>query len=184
MRGHSLQGIAAIRHSSHARAMMNTTHTTHTTTTPPTTTHSTSSPTTTHGTSGSTTRFGIFLPTGQAQWGEGADPRRLIDFAVQAERLGFDSLWVNDSLLNPRIEPLTMLAAVAPVTERVTLGTATLMPVLRRPIQAAQTIASVDLLCGGRLVIAVGAGFPGRFGQPLHTLSEVSWAGRFTRLDE
>lgn len=133
---------------------------------------------------GTATRFGVFLPTGQAQWGEGTDPRRLLDFAVQAERLGFDSLWVNDSLLNPRIEALTMLAAVAPLTERVTLGTAALLPVLRRPIQAAQTIASVDVLSGGRLVLAVGAGFPGRFGQPLHTLSEVPWAGRFTRLDE
>src|SRR6266498_946162 len=105
-----------------------------------------------------TTRFGVFIPTGQAQWGLGTDPRRLIDFAVRAERLGFDSLWVNDSLINPRIEPLTMLAAVAPATERITLGTAALMPVLRRPILAAQTIASLDLLAGGRLVIAVGAG--------------------------
>jgi alkanesulfonate monooxygenase SsuD/methylene tetrahydromethanopterin reductase-like flavin-dependent oxidoreductase (luciferase family) len=130
------------------------------------------------------TRFGVFIPTGYAQWGEGTDPRRLIDFAARAERLGFDSLWVNDSLLSPRIESLTMLAAVAPATERVTLGTATLLPVLRRPLQAAQAIASVDLLAGGRLVLAVGAGFPGRFGQPLHTLSEVPWAGRFKRLDE
>jgi alkanesulfonate monooxygenase SsuD/methylene tetrahydromethanopterin reductase-like flavin-dependent oxidoreductase (luciferase family) len=108
----------------------------------------------------------------------------LIDFAVRAEKLGFDSLWVNDSLLSPRIEALTMLAAVAPATQRVTLGTATLLPVLRRPLHAAQTIASLDLLAGGRLVLAVGAGFPGRFGQPLHTLSEVPWAGRFKRLDE
>ncbi len=133
------------------------------------------------------TRFGVFIPTGQAQWGEGLDPlapRRLLDFAVRAEALGFDSLWVNDSLLNPRIEPLTMLAAIAPLTQRVTLGTATLMPVLRRPIQAAQTIASLDVLSGGRLAIAVGAAFPGRFGQPLHELSDVPWAGRFTRLDE
>jgi alkanesulfonate monooxygenase SsuD/methylene tetrahydromethanopterin reductase-like flavin-dependent oxidoreductase (luciferase family) len=138
------------------------------------------------------TRFGVFLPTGQAQWGTAAgasahdrpDARRLIAITQQAERLGFDSLWVNDSLLTPRIEPLTMLAAAATVTERVTLGTATLMPVLRRPIHAAQTIASVDQLAGGRLVIAVGAGFPGRFGQPLHSLSEVPWARRFRRLDE
>jgi alkanesulfonate monooxygenase SsuD/methylene tetrahydromethanopterin reductase-like flavin-dependent oxidoreductase (luciferase family) len=131
-----------------------------------------------------TVRCGVILPTGQNQWGAGTDPRRLIDFAARAERLGYDSVWANDSLLSPRIEPLTMLATLAPVTERVTLGTATLMPVLRRPVQAAQTIASIDLLAGGRLVLAVGAGFPGRFGQPLHTLSEVPWPRRFTRLDE
>jgi alkanesulfonate monooxygenase SsuD/methylene tetrahydromethanopterin reductase-like flavin-dependent oxidoreductase (luciferase family) len=128
--------------------------------------------------------LGVLLPVGKAHWGEGTDPRELIGFAVQAEGAGYDSLWVNDSLLSPRIEALTMLAAVASVTEHVTLGTATLMPVLRRPVQAAQTLASVDLLSGGRLTVAVGAGFPGRFGRPLHDLSEVPWDGRFARLDE
>ncbi len=77
-----------------------------------------------------------------------------------------------------------MLAALAPVTERATLGTGALLPFLRRPIQAAQSLASVDLLSGGRLAVAVGAGFPGRFGQPFYTLSEVPWQRRFTRLDE
>src|SRR6266511_4332115 len=131
-----------------------------------------------------TMRFGVILPTGQAQWGAGTDPRQLIDFAIQAERLGYSSVWANDSLLTPRIEALTMLAALAPVTERVTLGTAALLPVLRRPVQAAQAIASLDLLCGGRLVLAVGAAFPGRFGRPLHSLSEVPWKDRFARLDD
>ena len=130
------------------------------------------------------TRVGVLMPTGKAQWGAGTDPRALIDFAVRAERLGLDSLWVNDSLVSPRIEALTMLAALAPVTEHVTLGTAALLPVLRRPVQAAQAIASVDLLTGGRLVVAVGAGFPGRLGQPMYDLSEVPWRDRFARLDE
>lgn len=91
---------------------------------------------------------------------------------------------MNDSLLTPRIEALTTLAAVAARTDRVRLGTATLLPVLRRPVQAAQSLASVDQLSGGRLVVGVGAGFPGRFGRPLHALSEVPWADRFARLDE
>jgi alkanesulfonate monooxygenase SsuD/methylene tetrahydromethanopterin reductase-like flavin-dependent oxidoreductase (luciferase family) len=129
-------------------------------------------------------RLGVLLPTGKAQWGEGADPRQLIDFGVRAEELGYASVWANDTLLSPRIEGLSMLATLAPVTRRVTLGTATLMPVLRRPIQAAQTIASVDLLSGGRLIVGVGAGFPGPLGQPLYELSEVPWQRRFQRLDE
>lgn len=127
--------------------------------------------------------LGVLLPIGQAQWG-GADPRELTGFAVQAEDLGFSSLWVNDFLLTPRIEALTMLAAVAPATRRVTLGTAALLPVLRRPVQAAQTLASIDLLSGGRLVLTVGAAFPGRFGEPQHALSGVPWERRFRRLDE
>jgi alkanesulfonate monooxygenase SsuD/methylene tetrahydromethanopterin reductase-like flavin-dependent oxidoreductase (luciferase family) len=129
-------------------------------------------------------RFGVLLPTGMAQIGQGVDPRQLIDFAVRAEKLGYASVWANDTVLAPRIEALTVLAALAPMTGRVTLGTATLMPVLRRPVQAAQTIASIDLLSGGRLVVAVGAGFPGRLGKPLYELSEVPWPGRFSRLDE
>ncbi|MFD9129980.1 LLM class flavin-dependent oxidoreductase [Kitasatospora sp. NPDC059571] len=127
---------------------------------------------------------GVLLPTGAAQWGDGTDPRALIPFALRAEELGFDSLFVNDSLLTPRIEPLTMLAALAAVTHRATLGTGALLPFLRRPVQAAQTLASVDLLSGGRLAVAVGAGFPGRFGQPLYELSELPWERRFKRLDE
>jgi alkanesulfonate monooxygenase SsuD/methylene tetrahydromethanopterin reductase-like flavin-dependent oxidoreductase (luciferase family) len=128
--------------------------------------------------------IGVFLPTGQAQWGADGDPRELVTFGVRAEQLGFSSLFVNDSLISPRIEALTMLAALAPVTGRATLGTGALLPFLRRPVQAAQALASVDLLSGGRLTVAVGAGFPGRFGQPWYTLSEVPWARRFARLDE
>jgi alkanesulfonate monooxygenase SsuD/methylene tetrahydromethanopterin reductase-like flavin-dependent oxidoreductase (luciferase family) len=126
----------------------------------------------------------VLIPIGQAQWEAGTDPRSLVDFAVRAESLGYSSLWVNDNLLAPRIEALTMLAAVAPATSRVALGTAALLPVLRRPVQAAQTLASIDLLSGGRLVLTVGAAFPGQFGVPQHALSEVPWERRLTRLDE
>ncbi|MGW3173763.1 LLM class flavin-dependent oxidoreductase [Streptomyces sp. NPDC001153] len=128
--------------------------------------------------------IGVLLPTGTAQWGPGDGPRELVAFGRRAERLGFSSVFVNDSLVSPRIEALTMLAALAPVTETVTLGTAALLPFLRRPVQTAQTLASLDLLSGGRLTVAVGAGFPGRFGRPLYDLSEVPWARRFARLDE
>ncbi|WP_433176942.1 LLM class flavin-dependent oxidoreductase [Actinoallomurus sp. CA-150999] len=128
--------------------------------------------------------IGVLLPTGSAQWGPDGDPRDLVAFGVHAEGSGFSSLFVNDSLISPRIEALTMLAALAPATERVTLGTGALLPFLRRPIQAAQQLASIDLLSGGRLTVAVGAGFPGRFGRPFYTLSEVPWERRFARLDE
>ncbi|MFI6550992.1 LLM class flavin-dependent oxidoreductase [Streptomyces prunicolor] len=127
---------------------------------------------------------GVLLPTGTAQWDPADDPRDLIALARTAEHLGFTSLFVNDSLITPRIEALTMLAALAPATETATLGTAALLPFLRRPVQAAQSLASIDLLSGGRLTLALGAGYPGRFGRPLYDLSEVPWARRFARLDE
>ncbi|MER5791983.1 LLM class flavin-dependent oxidoreductase [Streptomyces sp. NPDC001980] len=128
--------------------------------------------------------IGVLLPTGTAQWGPDDDPRELVALGRRAEHLGFSSLFVNDSLISPRIEALTMLAALAPATENVTLGTAALLPFLRRPIQTAQSLASIDLLSGGRLTVTVGAGFPGRFGRPLYTLSELPWDRRFARLDE
>src|SRR6201994_1347008 len=90
--------------------------------------------------------LGVLVPIGQAQWGPGTDPRELLDFAVRAEELGYSSLWVNDFLLTPRIEALTMLTALAPLTSRVTLGTATLLPVLRRPVQAGPPLPLLDLL--------------------------------------
>jgi len=81
-------------------------------------------------------KLGVLIPIAQAQWGAGADPRELIDFAVRAEELGYSSLWANDFLLTPRIEALTMLAAAAPATRTITLGTAALLPVLRRPVDS------------------------------------------------
>ncbi|OKJ65719.1 5,10-methylene tetrahydromethanopterin reductase [Streptomyces sp. CB02460] len=128
--------------------------------------------------------IGVLLPTGTAQWGPADSARELVAFGRYAERLGFASLFANDSLLGPRVEALTMLAALAPVTETVMLGTAALMPFLRRPIQAAQALASIDLLSAGRLTVTVGAGFPGRFGRLLYSLSELPWERRFARLDE
>nr|WP_325100418.1 LLM class flavin-dependent oxidoreductase [Streptomyces broussonetiae] len=128
--------------------------------------------------------IGVLLPTGTAQWGPADDPRELVALGRQSERLGFSSLFVNDSLISPRIEALTMLAALTLATDNVTLGTAALLPFLRRPIQTAQSLASIDLLSGGRLTVTVGAGFPGRLGRPLYTLSELPWDRRFARLDE
>ena len=59
-----------------------------------------------------------------------------------------------------------MLAAATPVTRTITLGTAALLPVLRRPVQTAQALGAPGLPVGGRLVVTVGAGFPGSFGEP------------------
>lgn len=92
-------------------------------------------------------------------------------------------MWANDTLLGPHLDPLTILAAAAPVTERVVLGTAALLPPFRWPVQAAKQVASLDLLSGGRLVLGVGAGFPGR-SELEYAASEVPWARRFARLDD
>ncbi|OMC53279.1 N5,N10-methylene tetrahydromethanopterin reductase [Mycobacterium sp. IS-2888] len=126
--------------------------------------------------------IGVMPPLAAEPWA-GTDLRGLLDFARAVEELGFDSLWANDSLVRPRIEALTFLSAAAAITDRITLGTAALQPVLRRPVQTAQVLASIDRLSGGRLAVAVGAGFPG-LSEVEYAASEVPWARRFARLDD
>ncbi|MFK4087979.1 LLM class flavin-dependent oxidoreductase [Kribbella sp. NPDC020789] len=127
---------------------------------------------------------GVFVPTATDLWADPRDPREAVAFGVQAEKAGLDSLWVTDSLLTPRLEALTALTALAAVTETVTLGTATLLPALRSPVPVAQTLASIDLLSRGRLTLGVGAGFPGKFGEPVYAMAGTPWPRRFKRLDE
>ncbi|MBF6175234.1 LLM class flavin-dependent oxidoreductase [Nocardia blacklockiae] len=128
-------------------------------------------------------RYGLLLPAGQAQLAAGGSARGLLDLVVMAEGLGFDSAWVGDSLMRARVEPLTLLAAAAAATERITLGTAALIPAYRHPVQAALTLASLDLLSRGRLVLGVGAGFPG-LSEPEFELSGVRFKTRFSHLDD
>src|SRR3954465_8364079 len=68
----------------------------------------------------------------------------LLDLAVRAENLGFDSVWVGDSLLaRPRHDPLTLLAAAAARTRKVMLGTAVFLPALRNPVVLAHQLATL-----------------------------------------
>jgi alkanesulfonate monooxygenase SsuD/methylene tetrahydromethanopterin reductase-like flavin-dependent oxidoreductase (luciferase family) len=103
--------------------------------------------------------LGLLLPSREVLlWGN-SDLRLLIETAVEAERLGFDSVWAGDSLLaRPRGEPLTLLAAVASATRRVRLGTAVLLPLLRRPVQLAHVLVTLDRVSQGRLIAGVGPG--------------------------
>ena len=79
------------------------------------------------------TSFGFLLPTREiVMTQEVPNFRQILDLAEHAESLGFDSVWVGDSVLaRPRFEALTTLAAVAARTRRVQLGTAVLLPMLR-----------------------------------------------------
>lgn len=84
---------------------------------------------------------------------------RLIALAERAEQLGYQSIWVGDSITSrPRHEPLTMLTAIAMRTTNATLGTAVLLPALRHPVAMAHQVATLDRLAEGRLVLGVGIG--------------------------
>jgi alkanesulfonate monooxygenase SsuD/methylene tetrahydromethanopterin reductase-like flavin-dependent oxidoreductase (luciferase family) len=102
-------------------------------------------------------RLGCLLPTRERIMEGRPETAPLLALAERAEALGFDSVWVGDSLLaRPRHDPLTLLAAVAARTRRVELGTAVLLPALRNPVVLAHQVATLDRLAEGRLILGVG----------------------------
>ncbi len=128
-------------------------------------------------------RYGLLLPGGAAQLEQRDAARAVARLAVTAEDMGLDSVWLGDSLSRARVEPLTLLGAAAAMTERITLGTAALIPAFRDPVQAAATLATLDQLAAGRLIIGVGAGFP-ELSRPEFDLVGVDYRTRFSHLDD
>src|SRR5215217_841868 len=102
-------------------------------------------------------RVGYLLPTRERVMEGEPETGPLLALAERAEALGFESVWVGDSLLaRPRHDPLTLLAAVAARTRKVELGTAVLLPALRNPVVLAQQVATLDRISEGRLILGVG----------------------------
>ena len=106
--------------------------------------------------------FGVLLPTRGVLVYAGSDGPRVEQtwqMAETAERAGYDSVWVGDSITSkPRLEPMTAMAAVAARTGRVKIGSAVLLNALRHPVHLAHAAATVDNISGGRIVLGLGAG--------------------------
>lgn len=90
-------------------------------------------------------------------------PGTFCELAQRAEALGFDSVWTTDhiSFVNPILEGLIALAALAGATDRVALGVGVLLLPLRHPSLVAKQVASLDYLSGGRTILGVGVGGEG-----------------------
>lgn len=102
-------------------------------------------------------RLGYLLPTRERVMEGVHETAPLLALAEKAEALGFDSVWVGDSLLaRPRHDPLTLLAAVAARTRKVEMGTAVLLPALRNPVVLAHQVATLDRISEGRLILGIG----------------------------
>ncbi|WP_051579667.1 LLM class flavin-dependent oxidoreductase [Pseudonocardia acaciae] len=80
----------------------------------------------------------------------------LVATAAAAERLGYDSVWVNDDRLQKDL--FGVLAAMAGATSTVRLGPGVTNPYSRHPALLAAAIATLDELSGGRAVLGLGAG--------------------------
>jgi len=85
----------------------------------------------------------------------------LLQLAVVAEDVGFDSIWVGDSLFSkPRYEPLNLMSALSQRTSRVRIGTACLVTSTRNPLYLALEWATMDHLSNGRSILGACMGNP------------------------
>jgi F420-dependent oxidoreductase-like protein len=97
----------------------------------------------------------------------GTNPAELFPLVQEAERLGFDSVWVAEAWGTDAVSVLGWLAAR---TERIKLGSAIMQIPGRSPANAGMTAATLDLLSGGRFLLGLGTSGPqvveGWHGQP------------------
>ena len=87
---------------------------------------------------------------------------RLAAQAVRAESLGYRSFWLPENHFTGDAaipDPLMLLAAVASQTSRIRLATTSYLLPLRHPLQAAEQVAVLDQLSGGRVILGVGRGY-------------------------
>lgn len=109
--------------------------------------------------------FGVLLP----HFGQLARADLLLRAGQEAERLGFDSVWVRDHVLyepaahvdgggdSRFFDGLTTLAVVGAATSKIALGTGSLIPV-RHPLLLARIASTMSSLVGDRMILGLGAG--------------------------
>jgi alkanesulfonate monooxygenase SsuD/methylene tetrahydromethanopterin reductase-like flavin-dependent oxidoreductase (luciferase family) len=81
--------------------------------------------------------------------------------AARAEELGFDHIWLGDSvtvLEKARGDCLTTMAALAARTEKIKIGAVPMLPALRNPVLLAHALATLDVISKGRIILGVSVG--------------------------
>ena len=123
-----------------------------------------------------------------------AQPEWMAKVAQHAESAGFEALWTGEHVVlpdpqeppspappqTPMLHPPAALAYVAAVTNTIKLGTGITLVAQRNPMVLAKEIASLDVLCQGRLLFGIGAGY---LHQEFAALG-VDFASRGARTDE
>ena len=110
-------------------------------------------------------QFGVTVPN---NWGV-PDPQDVLRMGPEAERMGYDSIWVMDHLFNtgyirdrledrPYYHPMAMLSYMSATTSRVRLGTSVLVLPYHNPVELAKYAATLDQMSAGRLTLGIGVG--------------------------
>lgn len=141
-------------------------------------------------------RLGLGLP----QFGPFANPGDVTNVASEAERMGFEGLWVGERLHAPTeplssypggdgrmpdlfrtgLDPLFTLTLAAQATHGMRLGSSTLGAPLHAPMVLARQLAGIDQLSGGQLDIGLGLSWS----QDEYLAAGVPWRERGARMDE
>ena len=109
-------------------------------------------------------RFGIHLP----QYGRVAGADAVTRAARHAEELGFADVWVSDHVVHPAaqtypspylFDPLVTLTWAAACTSRVGLGTSVMIVPMHGPLELANSLATLDSMSGGRVIVGAGVGW-------------------------
>jgi F420-dependent oxidoreductase-like protein len=115
-------------------------------------------------------KVGVIVPQGWTGeydgWQAAPAWERTTAVAQQAERLGFESIWMFDHFHTvPRptdeitFESFTSLSALAALTQRVRLGHVVICNGFRNPALTAKMAATLDTISGGRFELGIGAGW-------------------------
>jgi alkanesulfonate monooxygenase SsuD/methylene tetrahydromethanopterin reductase-like flavin-dependent oxidoreductase (luciferase family) len=106
--------------------------------------------------------FGLLLHTRHLiRDGQAADFGSVWRQAARAEEMGWDHVWLGDSvtvLQRARGDCLTLMAALAMATKTIRIGTVPLLMSLRHPVTLAHALATIDVISNGRLLVAASAG--------------------------
>lgn len=128
-----------------------------------------------------TLEFGIAIPQ---RFPGPIDVAVLPPFFNTVENLGYHSCWTVEQAINAEndLAPIPLLSYAAGLTSTVRLGTSVVISVLRNPINLAKSLATLDRLSNGRLIVGVGMG--NASGAPFSDAFGVPSSGKAERFEE
>lgn len=131
-------------------------------------------------------KVGLVLPQGYfneyENWPPGRAWERIVELALLAEKLGFESIWTGEHVLSKwegesiAFDCWALSAGLAPIVPRVGIGLIVLNSTFHNPAMTAKAAATLDTIADGRLTLGLGAGFKENearsFGYPYPSLNE------------